>query len=379
MNVILVDDEQLALEFLQLQLKDLPDITIVGTYTNPADSMHALLYENVDVAFLDIHLPNENGIALAKRIVSEFPDVLIVFITAFEQYAVDAFGINAVDYVVKPIQRKRLNETIERLRQRLKKTDDQEQIVSENMLRINMCNQFRIENLEKPLAWRTARTKELFLLLLQHRDTIVHKEYIAELLWPDVDVERAIAQLYTTVYHVRRVLSDFADHLKLDNGTNGYILVTKNVDIDVYTWEESIKSLPSLRIPTLKMYERIMKQYRASYLQNYSYGWAIPEAERLDRLWINHALQLADFYEQQKDIAHMIEWYTAICERYPEVEEAHFAIMKQHAEDGKTSYVKRQYEELVDALKRELGIRPSRYIEQWYAKWLHRLEKEYEF
>lgn len=369
MNVILIDDEQIALDFFQLRLKQMKDVNVVGAYVNPEKGMRAIFEKEVDVVFLDINLPGENGIALGKRITKEKPHVLIVYLTAFEHYAVDAFELNAVDYLVKPVRKSRMEETFARIRRKLRTINTPNDQKEEGVLRITTCPQFRIDGLEKPLQWRTQRVKELFILLLHHHDTVVHKEYIIELLWPNTNLEKATAQLYTTVYHVRRVLKEFGDHFRLKNSSSGYILFVSHVDIDIHRWEESLQSLPPLDSHTLTAYEQVMKQYPDSYLKDHHYVWAISEADRLDQKWIQIALDMGDLYIKNGDNTKSLEWYKGICTRYPEVEEAHFELMKCFAKEGKTAYVNYQYNTLVQVLEEELGVQPSTYVHSWYMDW----------
>lgn len=372
MNVILIDDEQLALDFLHRQLTEMKEINIVGAYLNPKLGMEAIVNENVDVAFLDVQLPVLDGVELARRILKKKPDLLVVFVTAFEQYAVDAFEVNAVDYLVKPIQRNRLRETIERVRKKLANIDAGDKEITRRPLRVFMCKQFHIEKGHESrisLSWRTARTQELFLFLLQNRNRVVHKEHIAELLWPDTDLEKAFAQLYTTVYHIRNELKKFGNHFKLENAASGYLLHVHHVDIDVQMWEEAVESLPPLNERTLIVYKQAMELYPGPYLRDHHYVWALTEAERLDQLWIQTALMIGKFLDQQGREREAYEWYQDICVRYPAVEEAHFAVMKQLAKEKKSLYVHQQYAMLEQALEDELGLGPSAYVAEWYMAW----------
>ncbi len=372
MNVILIDDEQIALEYFQLQLKNIEDVHVIGAYVNPEEAMEAILNQAVDVVFLDIHMPGEDGVSLAQRILEQRPEIIIVFVTAFEQYAVHAFDLNAIDYVVKPVKRKRLAETIKRIQTKLEGTQKETASQEKDVFRIQMCKQFHIEPMRasaQTIRWRTARVKELFLLLLQNREQVVHKDYIIDIIWPEMDFERASAQLYTTVYHIRQVLKAFNEHFKLENTTNGYILFTKNVEIDVEKWEHSLQALPPLTSETIDAYERVMNYYSASYLNDHQYIWAMSEANRLDQKWVKKAIEIAKQHEQDGRHMEAFQWFLSISKRYPETEEAHFGVMKHYAEQGKSAYVALQYKMLAKALHEEFGVQPSTYVTNWYKRW----------
>ncbi|NLE04463.1 MAG: response regulator, partial [Crenarchaeota archaeon] len=114
-KAILVDDELFALKELQLQLESLPNIQIIGSFTNPLESFFNITMLNPDVVFLDIDMPEVSGIYLAEQIMTTHPQVKIIFVTAFDKYAINAFELNAVDYILKPFTLERIKKTISRL------------------------------------------------------------------------------------------------------------------------------------------------------------------------------------------------------------------------------------------------------------------------
>ena len=96
----IVDDEPLAVELLASYVKKIPFLELCGKYTNATDALHGIGETPVDLLFLDIQMPELNGLELS-RMVPE--NTRIVFTTAFNQYAVDGFRVNALDYLLKPI------------------------------------------------------------------------------------------------------------------------------------------------------------------------------------------------------------------------------------------------------------------------------------
>ena len=116
-TALLAEDEPLLLAELREALADLwPELEVVAEAGDGAATLAALRRHAPDVAFLDINMPKASGLDVARM---RPPGTAIVFLTAYGQHALDAFDIGAVDYLVKPLNRGRLLETIERLRQRL--------------------------------------------------------------------------------------------------------------------------------------------------------------------------------------------------------------------------------------------------------------------
>ncbi|MCF8018809.1 MAG: LytTR family DNA-binding domain-containing protein [Vallitaleaceae bacterium] len=118
-QVILVDDERPALEELSYLLKSYEDIRILGTYTDPMVALTKLHKTKVDVVFLDISMPEMDGLRLAKEIMKLPHPPLIVFATAFDEHALQAFDIHAIDYILKPLSEVRFDRTIQRIHDQL--------------------------------------------------------------------------------------------------------------------------------------------------------------------------------------------------------------------------------------------------------------------
>lgn len=117
MRVLLVDDEPAALERLQALLAQLADVTVIGSAPDGSSALRAIETDKPDLVLLDIQMPELNGLTVAATIpVAHRPE--IVFVTAFEMYAPDAFEVEAADYLLKPVRFDRLRQAIERARLR---------------------------------------------------------------------------------------------------------------------------------------------------------------------------------------------------------------------------------------------------------------------
>lgn len=111
-TAIIVDDERLAREELSEMLRQIDDIQVIGEASNLAQATELITQHNPDIVFLDIQLRHENGFNLLNHVEHNFH---LIFVTAFDAYAIRAFEINAFDYLLKPINPKRLNAVIHKL------------------------------------------------------------------------------------------------------------------------------------------------------------------------------------------------------------------------------------------------------------------------
>jgi two-component system LytT family response regulator len=115
LRVLIVDDEPLARRGLRVRLKDLPDVTVAGECANGRDAVAAIAEEKPDLVFLDIQMPVMDGFEVLREI--QGPDMpMVVFVTAFDEFAIKAFEAHALDYLLKPVDDSRLADALERAR-----------------------------------------------------------------------------------------------------------------------------------------------------------------------------------------------------------------------------------------------------------------------
>jgi two-component system response regulator AlgR len=114
LNILVVDDEPLAVERLCELLQEIPNCHIVGKAANSEQAWQVINTVNPDLVLLDIGMPGESGLQLAARIQTLDSPPLVVFCTAYDEHALKAFDAHAIDYLLKPIRRERLLESVER-------------------------------------------------------------------------------------------------------------------------------------------------------------------------------------------------------------------------------------------------------------------------
>ena len=117
LRCIIVDDELPSLDELSHLLSEMDGIEVLACENNGKKALKSIRKLEPDVAFLDIKMPGLNGFDVAKEVLTFKDPPLIVFATAYDDYAVKAFDINAVDYILKPFSKKRLESTVKRIRQ----------------------------------------------------------------------------------------------------------------------------------------------------------------------------------------------------------------------------------------------------------------------
>ena len=118
-RTVVVDDEALAREELIYLLGQVGGVEVVGQAANGLDAIEIVDESHPDLVMLDIQMPGLGGFEVARRLIERDADPHIVFVTAFDRHAIEAFEINAVDYLLKPVEAERLGMAIDRVRRRM--------------------------------------------------------------------------------------------------------------------------------------------------------------------------------------------------------------------------------------------------------------------
>src|SRR5271165_7055775 len=115
LSTIIVDDEQLACDELSYLLKDFPEVDLIATGSNGLQAAELIQKMEPDLVFLDVNMPGLDGLGVVRQLREkgvELPHV--IFVTAYDQYAVEAFRLEALDYLLKPVDKVRLAESVDR-------------------------------------------------------------------------------------------------------------------------------------------------------------------------------------------------------------------------------------------------------------------------
>ncbi|QJC90409.1 response regulator [Bacillus inaquosorum] len=299
MKALIVDDEHLALLHFKNMLERTNAFQSIMAYQDPIEALEHPEVAAVDAVFLDIEMPGVNGIELAEAIQSMNENIQVVFITAYNEFAIKAFELNAIDYLLKPVNFKRLETTVERIRTNNKLRASMEN--TEAYYLIQCFGNLQFHQILKevktniPVKWRTSKAREIYIFLLHNQGRVVSKDTLIDLFWPNYDVSKASTQLYSTIYQIRKLLSQIPFSQTIEKTGTGYILRLSGAKIDVVEWEQSLKEAPPLNTATLHLHMDIFMSYQNHYLMEHGYLWAEPEKTRLVQLWLGKAYELIDF------------------------------------------------------------------------------------
>lgn len=376
LKVIIVDDERLALRKMEKLLKEQVDIDdsldLIGTFVNPYAALEAAERETLHLAFLDIEMPEIDGFELANRLLEVKPQLQIVFTTAYKEYAVKAFELNALDYLLKPVNQSRLAVTLRRAAvsatrtaEMIRETDNMKLCFLKNIHYIDADGKVQ------SFPWKTLKASELFAYLVYHHDKTVNKQTLIDLLWPDHDIERSTTQLHTAIYQIRKIIKEaglFDLELKYKDG--GYSFVLGKLKLDVEEWETQVHQAPAVTPDTLEQHLSIMALYRGDFLEEHRYIWTEFEQERIRLIWLNHIKQIAECYSSLEQYVKAIFLYQKIVERLPYVEDGYFGLMKIYSILNHQLEVRKQFQLISNKLQEEFDVTPSKELTEWYHEWM---------
>lgn len=373
-KTIIIDDDMSGLIQLTTMLSEYSnmdmEIGLLGAFLNPREALKTVQSEKVQLAFLDIKMPEINGFELAEKIMQIHPDVRIIFVTAYKEYAVQAFELHALDYLIKPVCPKRLETT---LRRAARYFPVQSSFHIPDRLAKLVCMS-RLQYIDAQghkhdFIWKTLKAPELFAYLIYRRDKTVGKQELMDLLWPGYDYDKAIAQLYTAIYQIRKVIKKAALDLEIKFKNEGYQLVWGNLVLDMEEWKQAVANAPPVTSYTIEQHRSVKSMYTGNFLEEHPYAWAVYEQERMLLIWLNHVRKMAEFYISEQNYTEAILLYQEIKEKTPDREEGYFGLMKMYAAMHQPVEVRRQFRMMADRLRQELDVDPSKDLLDWYIAW----------
>lgn len=190
MKTIIVDDEQPARERIRRLLDGYSHINVVAEASNGQEALELIRKEQPQLAFLDISMPVMNGVELAQMLSQDFPGLKIIFTTAYDQYALEAFDVNATDYLLKPVRKERLNKALSKLINTepkdefitIRERETVKKVLLKNILFLHSDQKYVEIHLEDKTLLASDSLKELETRFSQHflrvhRSTLVNRRH----------------------------------------------------------------------------------------------------------------------------------------------------------------------------------------------------------
>lgn len=251
MRVICVDDEQPVLDNFKFRVHDFTQIQSLHLFADAKEALNWVKENPVDVAFLDIEMGGINGVDLARMFKEIDQDIRIFFVTAYEQYALEAFKVDALGYILKPYSKQDLQEAFEKasLMQSRRKS----------RVFIQTIPNFCVSVDGKNLHINRAKVEELFALLVDRAEAGVTARDAIDCLWPERLTDENTMALYRVTFHrLLDCLKEVGIDYIIGNEARKKYIHMKEVDCDLYHILEGDRGW--------------IQNYAGEYLKEYS--WA---------------------------------------------------------------------------------------------------------
>ncbi|MFB5761968.1 response regulator [Paenibacillus medicaginis] len=367
-NTVIVEDEKPILDLMKVVIGRNPHYTITGAFTNPLEALACLSELRPDVAFLDVEMPKMNGLELAQNINELSKQTQIVFTTAYKEYALDAFGVQALDYILKPVTPAAIERVTERLANR--KNDAVPGGRGRGASVIRCFGSFEVRNPKgAQIRFPTRKTEELFAYFLCHSNREIGKWLLTDLLWPDIEEERASHSLHQTIYQIKKMLKGHAIGMDIRKTRDGYVLETLDEHFDVLDYQR-FDPTRTERLADYGEAERLCSLYRGPLLDGKPYLWKVPHEEALGKHFtaLTRSLIQRDLSEENWIGAeHRLHAYLAV---YPLDEEMNQILLDMYADRGFKEKIARHYARFEASYRMELGLEPPLEMRERVASYL---------
>ena len=266
MNVIYVDDERLALECFEYEARTLKEIAQLNLFDRAEDALCFARQNDVDAAFLDIEMPDMSGLLLAKALQEIHPDICIIFVTAYSNYALEAFEADAIGYILKPYDKEAIAHALHKA---MRMTPMQGKKIW-----IQTIPTFMMTVRGKSVHFSSSKSEELLALLVDRAGRPMMPGEIISCLWPERTMDEKTTALLRMTYRrlVLQLRSIGAEGILVTQGKRRS-LNTERVECDLYQILGGDKQAAS--------------RYAGEYLREYS--WAEMTNAMLDNITASSA------------------------------------------------------------------------------------------
>ena len=253
MLVLLVDDEELQLLRLEKACKNVlnSDVEIIK-YTNPQKAFEENKDKKIDIAFLDIEMPVINGVQLAKKLKGVNPTINVIFVTAYDSYALEAYKIHASGYVTKPVNEEKIKKELDALRYPI-------EMNTTKRMQVKCFGNFEVFVDGVPLKFQRNKSKELFAYLIDREGAVANINELNAVLWE----EDHKSYLRNLIADIQQTLKEAGVEDVFIKRHNECYIDPSKIDCDAYEYK---KNNPNA-----------VRAYRGEYMIQYS--WPIFESE----------------------------------------------------------------------------------------------------
>jgi two-component system, LytTR family, response regulator len=288
MNVVIIDDESTTLFHHAQQVSTIPHWNVIKTYQQPSLFIQELPYLNFDLLLCDIELPGMNGLEIAQIVGKQHPHVKTVFLSAYSQYAITAFRLEAFDYLLKPLKHSELLQLDEKLSRHGVKSS--KSITMNHMIRC--FEHFEIMTPQGvKVKWTTQKAKELAMFLVFHQNKPLIKSEIIKSIWSDLVYTQEDSHFHMAMYRLRKTIQTYSLDITIHSQSgskDGYMIESTMI----LEYDQILNYLQDNRYQGLddEILSTIRSNLTTPLLWEYDFPWIEVKREQL-RYTLFHAFE----------------------------------------------------------------------------------------
>ena len=261
MNILAVDDEYYALKLMEQAIGEAVSGATLYLASDPQLALRTASEVRIDVAFLDIHIPEMTGIELAKRLKDTNPKINIIFATGFSEYMKEGIDLRASGYLLKPVTADAVRVEMENLRHPIEWSD-------KKRVRIVTFGNFEVFVDDTPVKFERKQSKEIFAYLVDKRGTSATYAELASIIWEDGDYDRVHQKnLQVYIASLVKTLNGVGERDLILKNRQGILVNTTKVDCDYYRFlEGDVRAINSFTGQYMSAYS--WAEFTTGYLEN---------------------------------------------------------------------------------------------------------------
>ena len=259
MRILLVDDEDMALKHLSSVVSEVALDADIMCFDDCDNAIAEAKRKNFDVAFLDISMPEKDGLSLAKELKDIYKDTNIIFVTGYSEYALDAIRLHCSGYVLKPALKEDIEDALANLRTPVK--------YNENKLRVQCFGSFEVFYKNEPVRFVRSKAKEIFAYLIDRRGASADTGELCAILWGDTAADESNRHYFRNlISYIRKTLKECNAEDVFICKRNHFAVNVRKLECDYYKYlEHDVAAVNS---------------YKGEYMSQYS--WAEMTLAALD-------------------------------------------------------------------------------------------------
>lgn len=367
LNAIVVDDEVLVAQWVGKMLMKTGKVHVKKIIYNPLEVLEEIKNLKPDIIFLDIEMPEITGLELAEQISALDKPPEIIFITAYNEYALEAFKVNALDYIMKPVDPRELDRLLKKIEKKGLITKNQD-----TFLHIKTLGGFSVSTSQTTLKWSTSKCEELFAYMLFQQKKMVSKWEIIDILWANKEDKKGEINLRTTICRLNQTLRKYGVNAKIKSEKSLYFLEIESFSLDVLLLENIESEWLKINCEEKYVMDTLHQLYPGTLFKDCGYEWCQDIESYYERLFIEWGKKYIDQrIEKKADALLTYKMLQYLLTFSPFNESLHEKAMKLLFEIEGKKVLQSYYKNFEALMIKELGVAPKKELQILYEKLMY--------